>query len=51
MIDAKETAGAVADTLGRRSGQRGLLVVYTGHGKGKTTAALGMVFSALGLVF
>ncbi len=28
--------------------QRGLLVVYTGHGKGKTTAALGMVFRALG---
>jgi cob(I)alamin adenosyltransferase len=33
-----------------RSGreQRGLVVVYTGHGKGKTTAALGMVFRALG---
>jgi cob(I)alamin adenosyltransferase len=28
--------------------ERGLLVVYTGHGKGKTTAALGMVFRALG---
>jgi cob(I)alamin adenosyltransferase len=27
---------------------RGLIVVYTGHGKGKTTAALGMVFRALG---
>ena len=27
---------------------RGLLVVYTGAGKGKTTAALGMVFRALG---
>lgn len=26
----------------------GLVVVYTGHGKGKTTAALGMVFRALG---
>jgi cob(I)alamin adenosyltransferase len=32
----------------RHSAQRGLLVVYTGHGKGKTTAALGMVFRALG---
>jgi len=31
--------------------QRGLLVVYTGHGKGKTTAALGMVFRALGRGF
>ena len=28
--------------------QRGLLVVYTGDGKGKTTAALGAVFRALG---
>jgi cob(I)alamin adenosyltransferase len=27
---------------------QGLLVVYTGSGKGKTTAALGMVFRALG---
>ena len=27
---------------------RGLLLVYTGHGKGKTTAALGLVFRALG---
>ena len=30
------------------SPRRGLLVVYTGKGKGKTTAALGMVFRALG---
>ena len=28
--------------------ERGLLVVYTGQGKGKTTAALGMVWRALG---
>jgi cob(I)alamin adenosyltransferase len=28
--------------------RRGLFCVYTGHGKGKTTAALGMVFRALG---
>ncbi|WP_242339014.1 MULTISPECIES: cob(I)yrinic acid a,c-diamide adenosyltransferase [Anaeromyxobacter] len=27
---------------------RGILVVYTGDGKGKTTAALGMAFRALG---
>ena len=26
----------------------GLLLVYTGNGKGKTTAALGLVFRALG---
>lgn len=29
-------------------GPKGLLVVYTGDGKGKTTAALGAVFRALG---
>jgi len=28
--------------------RRGLVVVYTGQGKGKTTAALGLVFRALG---
>ncbi len=28
--------------------ERGLLIVYTGDGKGKTTAALGIVFRALG---
>ena len=27
---------------------QGILVVYTGDGKGKTTAALGVVFRALG---
>jgi cob(I)alamin adenosyltransferase len=30
---------------------QGLLLVYTGHGKGKTTAALGLVFRALGRGF
>jgi len=33
---------------GTTKGRRGLVVVYTGDGKGKTTAALGMVFRALG---
>lgn len=28
--------------------QKGLLIVYTGHGKGKTTAALGMCVRAVG---
>ncbi|MEA1980036.1 MAG: cob(I)yrinic acid a,c-diamide adenosyltransferase, partial [candidate division Zixibacteria bacterium] len=27
---------------------KGLLIVYTGNGKGKTTAALGMVIRAVG---
>jgi len=31
--------------------QAGLLLVYTGNGKGKTTAALGLVFRALGRGF
>jgi len=34
-----------------RRERRGLLIVYTGNGKGKTTAALGMVFRALGRGF
>jgi cob(I)alamin adenosyltransferase len=37
----------MSDTESERE-RRGLVVVYTGHGKGKTTAALGMVFRALG---
>jgi cob(I)alamin adenosyltransferase len=40
-----------ADASAAKPNQRGLLVVYTGHGKGKTTAALGMVFRALGRGF
>lgn len=36
------------DSPEKKRARRGLLVVYTGHGKGKTTAALGMVFRALG---
>ena len=28
--------------------RRGLVILYTGHGKGKTTAAMGLVFRALG---
>jgi cob(I)alamin adenosyltransferase len=39
-----ETTDVTATTRPRK----GLLVVYTGQGKGKTTAALGMVFRALG---
>lgn len=31
-----------------RDRPRGLIIVHTGHGKGKTTAALGLLFRALG---
>ncbi len=41
-VDEATTGETVPDS------ERGLLVVYTGDGKGKTTAALGMVFRALG---
>ena len=34
--------------LAEATREKGLLVVYTGTGKGKTTAALGTVFRALG---
>ncbi|ERN42427.1 cob(I)alamin adenosyltransferase [Rubidibacter lacunae KORDI 51-2] len=34
--------------LAERSLEKGLLVVHTGNGKGKTTAALGMVLRSLG---
>jgi cob(I)alamin adenosyltransferase len=32
----------------RATGEKGLIIVHTGSGKGKTSAALGMVFRALG---
>jgi cob(I)alamin adenosyltransferase len=47
--DAAGTGEAKATAPSRE--RRGLLVVYTGNGKGKTTAALGMVFRALGRDF
>lgn len=34
--------------LAERSSQKGLIIVHTGNGKGKTTAALGMVLRSLG---
>jgi cob(I)alamin adenosyltransferase len=43
------TAAVASDAaVPAKPAARGLLVVYTGQGKGKTTAALGIVFRALG---
>src|SRR5262249_5096756 len=36
------------EKLAAATQEKGLLIVYTGAGKGKTTASLGMVFRALG---
>lgn len=38
----------VADLVNPRFSQRGYIQVYTGDGKGKTTASLGLTFRALG---
>lgn len=50
MTDTKDpTAGARQQTLDRSTlRKKGLLMVHTGKGKGKTTAALGLVFRAWG---
>ena len=37
-----------AERLAERDRQKGLVIVHTGNGKGKTTAALGMVLRSLG---
>ncbi len=39
---------ARARVLATKTGERGLLIVHTGAGKGKTTAAFGMVLRCLG---
>src|SRR3954451_23780375 len=45
MIRHKE---AFEERKARATQEKGLLIVHTGAGKGKTTAALGMAFRALG---
>lgn len=37
-----------AERLAQRDKEKGLIIVHTGNGKGKTTAALGMVIRSLG---
>ena len=36
------------ERLSQRNKEKGLIIVHTGNGKGKTTAALGMVIRSLG---
>ncbi|MFM7527150.1 MAG: cob(I)yrinic acid a,c-diamide adenosyltransferase, partial [Nodosilinea sp.] len=36
------------ERLSQRTQEKGLIIVHTGNGKGKTTAALGMVLRSLG---
>ena len=47
---SQEASGQQIERLGRRV-SRGLVIVNTGDGKGKTTAALGVVFRAWGRDF
>lgn len=39
---------AMARKIGRATGEKGLLIVHTGNGKGKSSAALGMLIRSLG---
>src|SRR5688500_1787372 len=44
----KKKKEARSRILATKTEERGLLIVHTGKGKGKSTAAFGMVFRALG---
>ena len=48
IFEASETPETPAASTAQPARPRSLVVVYTGQGKGKTTAALGIVFRALG---
>lgn len=50
-MNDRSTKGQKGETSGNRTVRRGLVIVNTGEGKGKTTAALGVLFRAWGRGF
>ena len=46
---ARKKKAARDKILATKTIEKGLLIVHTGSGKGKSTAAFGMVFRALGM--
>jgi cob(I)alamin adenosyltransferase len=45
---ARKRQGARAKIMADKTQEKGLLIVHTGKGKGKSTAAFGMVCRAIG---
>ena len=50
-MNTRDPSAAPERPLRRRRGRTGLVIVNTGNGKGKTTAALGVIFRAWGRDF
>jgi len=48
VSDSSSSASAIEHGAAKRRKRHGLTIVYTGDGKGKTTAAVGLVLRAAG---